>query len=283
MGDLCAGFTEPNIPTDWIATVFLGTLANNLGDENGGKEEDRNKMLQSLWAPFLLLHLGGPDTITAYALEDNTLWLRHLLGLLVQASYVERTWVLRSTSFDQFEDSLILAPIPQPLDLKHVPHNSELQFLHRGYSSFQMFKRLYASLSLRFAEGQRNYSLMVKKNEKDEIIDVQQQSYCAFKLVEVQLSFLYDVLYTKAPGIYSLPGLVFRSVSIFSIVSALVAFVIFVDTNHLSTVDVCITYALFVGAVSLELYAFISLILSDWTMRWLTKKKSSLQSFTRLF
>jgi len=40
---------------------------------------------------LLLLHLGGPDTITAYAFEDNQLWLRHLLNLAVQvmgAAYV---------------------------------------------------------------------------------------------------------------------------------------------------------------------------------------------------
>jgi hypothetical protein len=40
------------------------------------------------WAPFLLVHLGGQDTITAYALEDNQLWPRHLLTLGVQASGV---------------------------------------------------------------------------------------------------------------------------------------------------------------------------------------------------
>jgi hypothetical protein len=40
--------------------------------------------LVAFWAPFLLLHLGGQDTITAYALEDNRLWLRHLQTFLVQ-------------------------------------------------------------------------------------------------------------------------------------------------------------------------------------------------------
>ncbi|KAM0833206.1 hypothetical protein ACQ4PT_064405 [Festuca glaucescens] len=47
--------------------------------------------LIAFWAPFLLLHLGGPDNITAYALEDNKLWTRHLLSLGVQvlgAGYV---------------------------------------------------------------------------------------------------------------------------------------------------------------------------------------------------
>ncbi|XP_058192034.1 uncharacterized protein LOC131309409 [Rhododendron vialii] len=81
--------------------------------------------MAAFWAPFLLVHLGGPDTITAFALEDNELWLRYLLGLFVQfgvplnvfirswdgspliylsipifvagvVKYGERTWVLRS-------------------------------------------------------------------------------------------------------------------------------------------------------------------------------------------
>ncbi|WVZ83503.1 hypothetical protein U9M48_030645 [Paspalum notatum var. saurae] len=42
--------------------------------------------LMAFWAPFLLLHLGGQDIITAYGLEDNRLWLRHLQTLAVQVA-----------------------------------------------------------------------------------------------------------------------------------------------------------------------------------------------------
>lgn len=70
---------------DSVATIALGILTNNLGDiyDEGGVV-DLNTKLTAFWAPFLLLHLGGPDTITAYALEDNQLWLRHFFGLIVQ-------------------------------------------------------------------------------------------------------------------------------------------------------------------------------------------------------
>uniref|UniRef100_A0A8R7TNH8 DUF4220 domain-containing protein n=2 Tax=Triticum urartu TaxID=4572 RepID=A0A8R7TNH8_TRIUA len=47
--------------------------------------------LMAFWAAFLLLHLGGQDNITAYTIEDNRLWLRHLQTLAVQvaaAAYV---------------------------------------------------------------------------------------------------------------------------------------------------------------------------------------------------
>ncbi|KAF5949688.1 hypothetical protein HYC85_011681 [Camellia sinensis] len=52
------------------------------GNHNG--KELVNKDNAVFWAPFLLLHLSGPNTITAFALEDNELWLRHLLSLMVQ-------------------------------------------------------------------------------------------------------------------------------------------------------------------------------------------------------
>ncbi|GMP36041.1 hypothetical protein CsSME_00008282 [Camellia sinensis var. sinensis] len=69
------------IMADWVATVALGKLShvqNNISNPNNA--------LQALWAPLLLLHLGGPDTITAYSLEDNQFWIRHFLGMGVQAT-----------------------------------------------------------------------------------------------------------------------------------------------------------------------------------------------------
>ncbi|BBG98798.1 Protein of unknown function D [Prunus dulcis] len=119
------------LSADSVATVSLGILSNNQEDS------------PAFWAPFLLLHLGGPDTITAYSLEDNELWLRHLLGVAVQvlvAFYVflrawsnkvlnflaipmfivgiikfgERTWVLRSASSEHFRESMLPHPDPGP-------------------------------------------------------------------------------------------------------------------------------------------------------------------------
>ncbi|KAH7571043.1 hypothetical protein JRO89_XS05G0243600 [Xanthoceras sorbifolium] len=79
--------------------------------------------------------VGGPDNINSYSLEDNELWLRHFLGLIVQIGvafyvflrfwsnnaltflaipvfitgifkYGKRTWVLWSASTQRFKDSL---------------------------------------------------------------------------------------------------------------------------------------------------------------------------------
>ncbi|KAJ9553796.1 hypothetical protein OSB04_017841 [Centaurea solstitialis] len=120
---------------DWIATVALGILVDRQGSSSNYYGDLR---LMAFWAPFLLLHLGGPDTITAYALADNELWLRHFLGLLVQTAaaiyitllswndtllsfltipmllcgiikYGERTWVLMSADRKNLQNSFLRA------------------------------------------------------------------------------------------------------------------------------------------------------------------------------
>ncbi|KAG0480269.1 hypothetical protein HPP92_011127 [Vanilla planifolia] len=67
-------------------------------------DDNSNNAILAFWAPFLLLHLGGPDTITAYSMEDNELWARHLLALayeLIIAVYV---------LFRSLPSNLLLAP-----------------------------------------------------------------------------------------------------------------------------------------------------------------------------
>ncbi|GJT10744.1 L-type lectin-domain containing receptor kinase IX.1-like protein [Tanacetum coccineum] len=62
---------------DWIATVALGLLVDRQGNSSSS-DNIKNKygvlMLIAFWAPYLLLHLGGPDAIIAFALADNELW-----------------------------------------------------------------------------------------------------------------------------------------------------------------------------------------------------------------
>ncbi|GLU15552.1 hypothetical protein SLE2022_320310 [Rubroshorea leprosula] len=105
---------------DWLATFTIGLML----------RAERSEIL-ALWAPFLLLHLGGPDTITSFSLGDNDFWIRHLIGLMLQVNstvyvffqslpenklwlptflvltagiikYAERTWAFYLASFDQF-------------------------------------------------------------------------------------------------------------------------------------------------------------------------------------
>ncbi|XBI88537.1 hypothetical protein VPH35_026501 [Triticum aestivum] len=61
----------------WSAYLLADTTAiYTLGHMSVTSRLPREHELVVLWAPFLLLHLGGQDNITAYSIEDNRLWLR---------------------------------------------------------------------------------------------------------------------------------------------------------------------------------------------------------------
>ncbi|KAK3126376.1 hypothetical protein QOZ80_7AG0555690 [Eleusine coracana subsp. coracana] len=63
-----------------IAIYVLGHMS-----VTGGIRSPEHDLV-TFWAPFLLMHLGGQDSITAYAMEDNKLWLRHLQTVAVQVA-----------------------------------------------------------------------------------------------------------------------------------------------------------------------------------------------------
>ncbi|XP_028105117.1 uncharacterized protein LOC114304159 [Camellia sinensis] len=125
---------------DITANFAVGLISKSQWSTSGS---ETSPDLLAFWAPFLLVHLGGPDTITAFALEDNELWLRHFLGLGFQCwaviyafvqsypfkelwrptmlmffagliKYTERTRSLYLASTRRFRDSLLTAPDPGP-------------------------------------------------------------------------------------------------------------------------------------------------------------------------
>ena len=286
---------------DWVATVALGVISNNLGDvmESIGKDGSLNESIQltAFWAPFLLLHLGGPDTITAYSLEDNELWLRHLLGLGVQTGvalyifvlawtashlsvlsilifcagiikYGERTWVLRSANNEQLRESMLIPTKPDPNYSKfmreytlkkfegfHVKasHVIEAQVVHipevenkfipdatelvKADDLFQNFKRLFVDLLLS-SDDRKKSQYFFKEISLDE----------AFKVIEMELGLMYDMLYTKAKIIHSSQGRVLRLIS-FSLTSITLAFFSFIDMHKYSNADLVITFLLLSVAI----------------------------------
>ena len=80
--------------TDSVATIALGVISKNLEDVNDVKNKSLFEIIP-FWTPLLLLHLGGPNTIRAYSLEDNKFWLRHLLGLGVPTWVVVYIWIIQ--------------------------------------------------------------------------------------------------------------------------------------------------------------------------------------------
>ncbi|XP_019052611.1 PREDICTED: uncharacterized protein LOC104593692 [Nelumbo nucifera] len=326
---------------DWTATLALGVLANSQGDDcdgNSSKDHpsDLNRALVAFWAPFLLLHLGGPDAITAFSLEDNELWLRHLLGLLFQAivagyvfirsfpdkkvwipaipmfiagiiKYVERTWSLMLASRENFRESMVTEPDPGPnyakfmeefTSKKNAGLNAEIiwerepdiqllnfqddnshgngnkkdvevdvELLSDAYRFFNTFKRLIVDLILTFHDRNESQSYFLKQTWSR-----------AYKVIEVELGYVYDVLYTKAAVIHTLLGCILRMFSLSSILSAFFIFS-FMEKHWFSKIDIAITYVLLVGAIALEIWSLIRLLLSDWTIVWMKQHSKSLSDF----
>ncbi|KAM5577196.1 hypothetical protein ABKV19_007843 [Rosa sericea] len=143
---------------DWAANFAIGLIASSQTNTDEGSPENGN--LLAFWAPFLLLHLGGPDTIIAIAMEDNALWPRHLLGLIFQVvaamyvfgmqfsnqnkllwptlflfvpglvKYGERTRALYLASLDSLKETILAVPEPGPDYAKYMDEYSSRKAAH---------------------------------------------------------------------------------------------------------------------------------------------------------
>ncbi|KAB5525228.1 hypothetical protein DKX38_022977 [Salix brachista] len=284
------------LSADMVATVALGNLARSQGDSSGDSSKKANNSIQAFWAPFLLLHLGGPDTITAYSIEDNELWLRHLLGLVVQVvvafyvfsrswgsgilqfivipmfvagfiKYSERTWVLWSSCSKSLRNSSlsgfrsIFVKLTFFYCTRSLESDQQREYLRQAYTFFHISKFTMQDLAPSYVDLLMSH-FCFSKNSADG----------AFKVVEVELGLIYDMLYTKAPLIYSYFGIIIRCISFVLSVTAFIIFQVKIEKHAYSSIDVAITYLLLAASVFLELYAFLCLVFSDRTMIWLLDK-----------
>ncbi|OEL33280.1 putative pentatricopeptide repeat-containing protein [Dichanthelium oligosanthes] len=288
---------------DSTATYALGTLSLS--------SALRGHQLVALWAPFLLLHLGGPDNITAYSLEDNKLWKRHLLTLFVQvlgAGYIlykhisssgtffglgaafmtavgvvkfwERTWALKRACLSIIRDSVRTeTPVKGTFFLEYEPPRfkgdtaqEEEFFKQHAHTLFHICKSAMVDSSVddqdpgpaRLLEGFTEHG----------------KSY-RWKLMEMELSLMYDILYTKAAVVHTLHGYCIRVASSLAVATSLLLFR-FSNKAGYSRVDVAITYILLAGALLLETTSLLSALFSTWTFAFLCTTRWSCLRHTML-
>ncbi|KAL1111224.1 hypothetical protein V6Z11_D02G044500 [Gossypium hirsutum] len=307
---------------DWLAALALGTLLRSR------KDEVTNPQVL-LWAPFLLLHLGGPDTITAYSLSDNELWPRHFFGMCFQIGvalyvyvkfwtiataplifmaipifivgvikYGERVWSLFKASSVRFRKFVFSDDKGSPLEVEHSQSPSERGTrltleeylepkqikgkygdLYRAFHLFQVFKPMFADLKLRIYQN-LSYVFELDQNKVS--------AEAAFTIVEIELGFLYDLLYTKIPIVITRPGVILRFICLSFITCTLHAFFVF-GNHHDSRVDIAVSYLLMVGAIFLEIYSALLHLSSDWGLYWgigsklvrFTKPKEGIRSMAQ--
>ncbi|KAM7515647.1 hypothetical protein LguiA_005230 [Lonicera macranthoides] len=236
---------------DWVAVFSLGKLSDvdtSVDSSNSNNSIPKNKLM-ALWAPLLLLHLGGPDTITAYSIEDVRLCLRHALGVFVQvglALYVFlRFWTGSINRISLLSFPLFVAGI--------LKYGERSRVLWRANSAFP-----HPLLPIRFDNSKEVEALKKKVPSEG-----------------VMLALSYIWLQNLIPGLASCRNINNDLISseVIEIIwgedGAETAFKFFDDDN--SNSDACITYVLLVGAVVLELYALTLLIYSDWAIVWMSK------------
>ncbi|KAL6596957.1 hypothetical protein ACP70R_047091 [Stipagrostis hirtigluma subsp. patula] len=257
----------------WLAYLSADSTAIYTLGHLSVVSRSREHQLVAFWAPFLLLHLGGPDSITAYALEDNRLWLRHLQTLTVQsvaAAYVvykymagsgallllasismfvaglvkygERTWALKCGNMDSIANRVDRSEKSFESLIQHTRDEEEM--LLAAHSHFDVCKGFFTDVTMT-GDSTRNL----------------------YQLLEMELSLMYDILYTKAAVIHTWYGLCIHFLSLLGVAVAFLLFQLSINStgDGYSKVDVVISYVLLAGALVVEAISWCRALLSTWT------------------
>ncbi|CAM0901641.1 unnamed protein product [Alopecurus aequalis] len=250
----------------------------------------------AFWAPFLLLHLGGPDNITAYSLEDTKLWKRHLLYAILQVlgavyvlyehvastaaaslrlasvlmfivgavKYGEKTRALMYGNLDAIRGSVRKQP---PAMHRHFHPQDEVfkgdeldeeSLVRRAHSLFHICKRAIV-----------DYPVIEDGSHGQDTSTTMVAGVGLWNLMETELSLMYDMLYTKAAVIHTWFGYTVRLVSPLAIVASMLLFKLTGKDPHREA-DVVITYVLYGGALFMETTSLLNALGSSWTFAFLS-------------
>jgi hypothetical protein len=271
----------------WSAYLLADTTAiYALGHMSVTSPTSHEHQLMAFWAPFLLLHLGGQDNITAYSMEDNRLWLRHLQNFFVQvlaAAYVlyqssilARPTLLRPAAILMF----VAGAVKYVERVCALKHSCSSHLSGKNYHSFSNvhyaeFHRhgIVRRKSVQAIRAVRAHILLdLSKYLLKEPID-RTEDKCfdglswasMYEAAEVQLSLMHDVFYSKAELIHTWHGVCIRVVSLPATVAALQLFRRFSEKDGYRKADVAATYVLLAGAVVLEIASVLRAMFSIWT------------------
>ncbi|KAJ6921680.1 hypothetical protein NC652_015572 [Populus alba x Populus x berolinensis] len=275
------------LSADSVAMFSLGILARSVANSTNPN------LIPVFWAPILLVHIGGPGTISAYSMHElDKLLINHLLQLVTRVGvvgyvlfrlrenafmlvaipifisgmikYGERIWVFKrnkeSNNLAQ-QPSVKLPCIPiKDLLISSTESSREVRCLHEARLLFKTSnKMLFQNLDLVYFDQEITYELVSEKKADE-----------AFHLTEIELGLKYDRLYSKVATV-TWPRFILRSITFLSSIFALVSFSIMIRSKSVySENDRIISYVLLSGVVCLESYSIIGHLFSDWAMIWLS-------------
>jgi hypothetical protein len=273
---------------EFTATYALGHMSIAGCKPQGGKQ----RQLMAFWAPFLLVHLGGQDTFTAYAMEDNNLWLRHLLTFGVQAlgaGYVlyknigghgtlvapailiylvgvlkngERVWAL---SFSRLEIIRRYLDSSVSIQQNHEPYRAGAGTEDEWLDDESVLQGAHDLLYI--CMGQFVDDKIWPSVYQSNALKIFHEKDKTFELIEMQLSLMYDIFYTKAAVIHTWYGSCFRTMSF---LGTAIAFFLFQFSTAgkdggYDRVDANVTYVLVTGALVMEIASVLRAMGSTWT------------------
>jgi hypothetical protein len=223
---------------------------------------------------------------------DNQLWLRHLFTFTVQAlgaGYViyrnigshkslvraailmfisgvlkngERVWALSSSSLESISKFLDNVTLKQ----KDGPYSARRQLDEKAEGLDDEVVLQGAHDLLYICMGQFVDDKILPSMFQMDALKLFHEKGSTCELVEMQLSLMYDIFYTKAAVIYTWCGCCIRAISLVSTVTTFLLFQFStVQDAGYKTVDIVVTYVLIVGAFVLEMASILRAIGSTWT------------------
>ncbi|KAF8650252.1 hypothetical protein HU200_064010 [Digitaria exilis] len=153
---------------------------------------------------------------------------------------------------------LYLEDEPPQWGFKGKVVDKEEFLMRRAHAVFRVCKSAMVDSS----ENPGNYVVRILKYLKENEMEYM------WTLTEMELSLMYDILYTKAPVIHTLPGYSIRIVSPLAVVASLLLFLFYGIEGNRST-DVAITFVLLGSAFLMEMISLLSALGSTWTFSFL--------------
>ncbi|GLU15485.1 hypothetical protein SLE2022_319710 [Rubroshorea leprosula] len=264
---------------DWVPTFTIGLIL-----------QAESSTILVFWATFLLLHLGGPDQITSFSLEDNELRVRYALGYMFQLALTlylfmrlltdqkgqetpglpifvvlfvgvakcgERIYAFYQASFDRYGEHphyLFRGKIEATNDESERSCNYTLG---EELSPYGTIKSLLVGPLLSPGRRKRMRAAFLRKGSTDILL-----------MLEIELSLLYEVLHTKLPLPGPIPSwrcglILYRFLCLVLLWTALTTFSPSAEDYVLGMFELWLTYGLLIGAITMDIISIGFLILSD--------------------
>ncbi|KAM0909927.1 hypothetical protein ACQ4PT_014517 [Festuca glaucescens] len=259
------------------------------------------KMIIAFWVPFLLLHHARPDNISVYTIEDSLLWIRLIVSVLPKSGgsfIIVYRFILTDCAADwslRWASSIMLfLGIWKYLESAVALWLSNLGHICKPKKQIDLSdvkRRLSEKLKQRDLSDLNDDEATVKEKDDEALLvahglfEICKGAFCDYMVgvdheeitdmfydkwetlctvVEMELSLMYDILYTKAAVVHTLGGYAIRLASPPLTATALLLFVLHCKEG-MKPVDIAISYILLLTTFLLDVRWLFRALASSWT------------------